>query len=151
MRPLKEHLLRLSDSILDSDLWILGEVLIPDYQLVQLVSKEVGTSSSSVAIVNGEERASRPLFDLLELRLDDVENDGHPVFIVVPDDSLVCVSGIATDNSVLLASELGRVVGLDVPVDLLLLHLHVFLLLLYGHDKPSVLCQLILALRLCQS
>ena len=149
--PLKEHPLGLRKSILDSNSRVLGEVIVSDNQLVELVPQEIRARSPSMAIVYREEGAPGPLFHLLELRLDDVQNNGHSVFIIVPDDTLMRVGSVATDDSVLLASELGWVVGLDEPIDLLFLHPHVVLLLLEGHNKPSVFYQLSLALRLAEA
>ena len=101
-----------------------------------------------MAVINCKERAPGPVLNLLKLWLDDIQNNGDPVFVVVPDDALVGVGRVATDNSVLFASKLCRVVRLDEALDLLLLHLHVLLLLLNGHYETPVRCQLVLALGL---
>ena len=115
---------------------------------MQLVPEEVSACSSSMAVINSEEGAPWPLIDLFEFRLDDVQDDRNSILIVIPDDSLMCVGRVAADDPVLLASELGRMIRLNIPLDLLLLHLHVFLLLLDSHDEATVSDQLVLALRL---
>lgn len=74
----------------------------------------------------------------LELWLHNVQDDGHSVFIIVPYNPLVGVRCIAHDNAVLLAGELGWVVGVDILLDLFSFHLHVLLLLGQGHDEASV-------------
>jgi hypothetical protein len=61
---------------------------------------------------------------------------------------LMCISSIATNNSILFASKLCRVVTSQKPINLFLFHLHILLLLLNGHNKASIGCKLSLALRL---
>ena len=101
-----------------------------------------------MAIVDSKEGASWPLINLLELWLDNVKDDADSIFVVVPDNSLMSVCRVAANDSILLASELGWMVRVDKPVDLFLLHLHILLLLLVGHDESSVGHQLVLRLRL---
>mmetsp|Transcript_19643 Transcript_19643/g.30295 ORF Transcript_19643/g.30295 Transcript_19643/m.30295 type:complete len:201 (-) Transcript_19643:1586-2188(-) len=144
--PLEEHLLGFGDSVLDGYFWVAWEVLVTHYELVELVSQEISASGASVAIVDCEEGAPGPLLHLLELRLNDVEDNGDSVFVVVTNDTLVSISCIATNHPVLLASELGWVVGLNEAINLFLLHLHVLLLLLYRHDESAILRQGVLAL-----
>ena len=95
-------------------------------------------------IVYSKERAPRPFIDLLELWLDNVENYGNSILIIVPDDALMSVSCIRGDHSILLAGKLGWVIRVNEPVDLLVFHLHVLLLLLDSHDETSVSDQLVL-------
>jgi hypothetical protein len=113
---------------------------------MQLVSQEVGAGRAAMPIVNGEEGAAGPVLDLFKLGLDDVENNGYAIFVIVPNDTLVRVGRVAADHAVLLAGEFSRVVRLDESFDLLLLHLHVLLLLLHRHNEPSICCQLVLTL-----
>ena len=40
------------------------------------------------------------------MRLQDVEDDAHPILIVISDDALVCVGCICSDNSILLVGTL---------------------------------------------
>jgi len=63
---------------------------------VQVVSQIVCTSRASVAIKYTEKADLGPFnFDVgLVLGLKDVENDTHSVFVIVTDDSLVCVGCI---------------------------------------------------------
>ena len=115
---------------------------------MQLIPEEVSTCRSSMAIIDGEEGAPRPLIHHLELGLDNIEYYTNTVFIIIPDNALMGIGRIAAYDSVLLASELGWMIALNVSIDLLLLHLHVLLLLLNSHDKSSISYQLTLAFRL---
>ena len=101
-----------------------------------------------MTVIHREERASWPFFNLLELGLDYIQNDRNSVFVIIPDDSLMGVGRIAAHHSILFAGKLGRVVRGHVPVDLVLFHFHVLLLLLHGHDETSVGHQLIVTFRL---
>lgn len=55
-----------------------------------------------MAVVDAEERALGPqvAVEILGLGLHDIQNDGHPVFIVISYDSLVGVSAVARDQAV---------------------------------------------------
>lgn len=63
-----------------------------------------------MAIVDCEEGAARPLFNLLELGLDDVEDDAHPIFVVIAHNALMGVGCIAAHYAILLACKLGWMV-----------------------------------------
>jgi len=54
---------------------------------VQVVSEEFSALAAPVSVVNAEKRALGPLVDLafLGLGLHDVQDDGHSVFIVIPE------------------------------------------------------------------
>ena len=80
---------------------------------MELISEKIGALGSAVAVVDAEKRASGPKLRLLELWLDDVEDDGHAVFVVVADDALVGVGGVGRHHAVLLGGELRRLVRLD--------------------------------------
>ena len=69
---------------------------------------------------------------------DNIQNDRNSVFIVVSDNTLMRIGSVTTYNSILLAGKLGWMIRINVAINLLLLHLHVFLLLLYCHDKTSI-------------
>jgi len=56
----------------------------------------------------------------------------------------VRICAITADYSVLFASEFGWMVRIDKPIDLLMLHFDILLLLLCCHDEASVRHQLIL-------
>lgn len=66
-----------------------------------------------MTIKDAEETDLRPLDlqVLLALGLENVEDDGDPIFIVVSDDALVCIGCIRLDHSAFL---LGRLRGLMV-------------------------------------
>ena len=148
MSPSEEHPLRLGNAIFNCLLRILGEVVVSHDQLMQLISEEIGTSCASMAVINSEEGASWPVFNLLELRLDNIQNNRDSIFVIIPDNTLMCICSITANNTVLLASEFRWMVRRNITIYLLLFHPHVFRLLLDSHDKSSVRGQLILALRL---
>jgi len=61
------------------------------YKLVEVVSEEVSTHTSTMPIVNSKERALRPSTRVgFQLGLHDVEDDGHSVFVVVSKQFLSC-------------------------------------------------------------
>lgn len=78
------------------------EVRFLDNELVKIVSQEVGAGRTAVAIVDPEEGASRPLFVHAILRLNNVEDDGDSVFIVVAYNSLVCVCSVSPDDAIVI-------------------------------------------------
>lgn len=55
-----------------------------------------------MAVIDPEKRALRPVLALFGLRLHDIENDRHAVFVVVPDDPLVGIGRIRRDYPVAL-------------------------------------------------
>ena len=136
--PLKKHLLTLSNTIFNCNLGIFGKVIISDYQLVKLISQKVCTSSTSMAIVNCEERASGPFVYLFELRLNNIKNNRNPIFIIIPNNTLMGISCIGAHHPIFFTGEFGWVVWLDVTIYLLLLHFYVFLLLLDCHDEATI-------------
>jgi hypothetical protein len=93
-------------------------------QLVQLIPQVVSTCSASMSIVDTEEGATRPELRLLELRLDDVQDDRHTVFVVITDDALVGVCCVGGYYSVTFARVFGRLITLsklyDTRIELIL-------------------------------
>ena len=79
----------------------LREVFVLHDEIVQVVSQVIGTGGASMAVENAEKADLGPLDVevLLALWLEDVEDDGDTVFIVVSDDSLVCIGRIAFNNA----------------------------------------------------
>jgi len=140
MCPLEEQLLGLRNTVLDCNLGILWKILIANNELMQLITEKVGASGATMAIVYGEETAPGPVLHLLKLRLNYIENDGDAVLVIVTNYTLMRIRRVAADNAVLLACKLGWMVRLHKPFDLLLLHFHVLLLLLDGHDEATVGC-----------
>lgn len=110
---------------------------------MKLVSKEIGTSCASVSIVDCEEWAARPVFDLFKLWLDDVQNNWNSILIIISHNALMSVCSITWYYSILFACELCGMVRWNVPIDLFLLHSHILLLLLNSHNEPTVGGQLI--------
>lgn len=102
MGELEEVLLCLLETSLHGLDRVLREFGVPHHHLVELVSQEISALCTTMAIIDSKEGASGPEVDLLELRLDDVENDRDAIFIVVSDHALVGVCGIRDNNSILL-------------------------------------------------
>lgn len=122
---------------------ILREVLISHNQLMKLISEEISTWGPSMTIINSKERASRPKVNLFELGLNDVQDDRHSIFIVIPYHTLVCIGCIRHYYAILLGCILGWVVILLEPLYLLVFHLNVFLSLLDSHLHSSILNNII--------
>ena len=91
-----------------------------------------------MAVINGEKGTSRPLFNFLEFRLNDVENDAHPVFVVITYHALMCVCCISDDDPVLFRGKLGRIVLLFKLLNLFSFKLHVLTTLVESHFHSSV-------------
>ena len=64
-------------------------------------------------VINCKERTPRPIVNLLELRLYDIEYDGDSVLVVVSDDALVSVRSVGLDHAALLLRRLRRLVVLQ--------------------------------------
>ena len=88
----------------DSLVGELGEVFVLHNEIVKIVTEVVGTCSSAMAIEHPEKADLRPIDRqiLLALGLEDVENDGYPILIVVTDYSLVSISRVALNHTTLL-------------------------------------------------
>ena len=96
--------LTLYESTDDGLLGELGEVLILNDEIVEVVTQVVGTGGSSVAIEDSEEADLRPLNVevLFALRLEDVEDDRNAIFVVISDNSLISVSSVRFNQAALL-------------------------------------------------
>ena len=68
---------------------------------MQIVSQEISAWVSTVAIKDTEESAFGPVFAFLRGWFHYVQNDGDSIFIVISNDSLVCVCSISRYNSIL--------------------------------------------------
>ena len=82
----------------------LGEVLVLDDKIVQVVSEVVSAGSSTVTVKHSEEADLRPLDIrvLLALGFQDVQDDGYPVLVIVTNYTLVRVGGVGLDRPTLL-------------------------------------------------
>ena len=76
--------------------------LVPNYELVKIISQKISTCMPTMAVKNGEEGTLGPSVAFLFCRLLNVQNYTHSVFIVITDYSLVCVCSISFNNSILL-------------------------------------------------
>ena len=117
---------------------------------MQLISQEISTRRSTMTIINSKETTSRPLCNLLKLGFNNIKNNRNPIFIIIPHNTLMRIRSITTDNPIFLASKLSRMITSQKPINLLLLHLHILLLLLNRHNKPPISSKLSLALGLAE-
>lgn len=74
---------RLCKAISDCLDWVGREALLLHDELVKIVPEEISAGGSSVAVIDCEEGTSRPLVDLLEVGLCDVEDNADTVLIVI--------------------------------------------------------------------
>jgi hypothetical protein len=94
----QKGVLSLSKGTLDCFPWIVREIRVLDDELVQLISEIVRTCRPTMPIIDSEEGALWPLFILRAIgRLHYVEDYGYPVFIVSPNDALMCINSIASN------------------------------------------------------
>lgn len=78
-------------------MWILWERRFPDDELMKLVSQEISTSSTAMAIIDSKKWAFRPLLisQIWPIRwLHNVQYNWHPVFIISSYYSLVSINCI---------------------------------------------------------
>ena len=91
-----------------------------------------------MTIVDSEERASWPVVNLFEFRLNNIQNYADSVFIIVSYHALRCVRGIGDNYSILLRCKLCWIVVLTEFMNLFFFHFSVLLSLCYCHLHPSV-------------
>lgn len=89
-------------------------------------------------IINSKVGAPGPNFTVTLFGLNDIKNDGNPVFIVVTHHASMGVSGIGSHNPVFLACKLSSVIVLFKFGDLVPFHLNILLPLLLGHSHPPM-------------
>ncbi len=83
------------------------------YKLMQIISQEVSAGSSAMSVVYSEERALGPYLFGAMCWLHDIKNDRDSVFVIVPNDALVCICSISPDDSIPSYRALSRVVIRD--------------------------------------
>ena len=105
--------LGLGEAFLDCLFWLPGEALLLDHVVVQVVSEKFGTRTAAMAIVDAEERASRPSFVLPVLWLHDVEDDADAVLVVVADEALIRIGCVSTHYPVALIAAFSGLVVRD--------------------------------------
>lgn len=111
----EEVTLTFTEALLDSLDWVLRELLILHNEVMQVISQVVCAGRAAMAVEDSKEADLWP-FDVevyLVLGLQDVQNDGHAVLIVVANDTLVRVCSIRLDDAALLLTCLGRLVILQ--------------------------------------
>jgi hypothetical protein len=89
-------------SINNSLSWILRKLLVFYNKLMQIVTKEVGTGVSSMAIKHPEKAAFGPIINIFfRWWLHYIQNYAYSIFVVVSDDTLIGVGSVAHDESIL--------------------------------------------------
>ena len=63
-------------------------------ELVQLIPKKVCACRPTMPIIDSKEGATRPVWSVLELWLNDIQDDGYTVLVIVSDDTLMSVRSI---------------------------------------------------------
>ena len=92
-----------------------------------------------MSVINCEERTSRPIVNLLELRLYDIEYDGDSVLVVVSNHTLMRVGSIGHHYTVFFGRVLCWVVVLFEFSYLFLFHFFVLFSLTHGHLHSPIL------------
>lgn len=80
----KEFLLSIRKSNPQSFFRILRETWLFDNKLMQVITKEICTSCTTMSIINAKERTSWPMLFLSIRWLQDIKDNRDPIFIVVP-------------------------------------------------------------------
>ena len=97
---MKESFLRINKAISKRLFGVPGEGGLFDDELVQVVTQEISTGTAAMPVVDAKERALRPVLVGPTWRLQNVENDAHTVFVVVPHQPLVRIGGVGAHYSV---------------------------------------------------
>ena len=81
---------------------VLWELCIFNNELMEIVPKEIGTRISTMTVKYSEKATFRPVFNIfLSWWLHDIKNDTHSIFIIISNDSLICICCISHDESIL--------------------------------------------------
>ena len=104
--------LTLLKSTSDGFLWELREILILNDKIVQVVSQVVSACCTTMAIKDAKEADLGPLNIqiLFALRLQNVENNGDSVLIIITNDTLISIGSVRFDNATLFLAGLRRLV-----------------------------------------
>lgn len=96
-------------AVYDGLSWVLGELLVFYYKLVEVVSQEVSACISTMPIKNPKEAAFRPVGNILLCWwLHNIQYNRHSVFIVISDYTLICIRGISHYNTIFPNTAFGR-------------------------------------------
>lgn len=111
----EEVALALSETFTDCLDRILWELFVLNHKVVKVIAQIISTGRTTMAVEYSEEAYLRPLNIkvLLVLGLEDVEDNGHTVLVVVSDDSLIRVRGVGLDDAALLRACLCWLVVLE--------------------------------------
>lgn len=90
-------------------------------------------------VIDRKKGTSWPKIDLLKLWLDNVENDGNAIFVVIADHTLVRVCCVGDHHAILFARKFGWIIILLELLYLLLFHFDVLLALTHSHFHATIL------------
>lgn len=95
LNQVDEVSLTLLEACEDGLLRVGGELLILYHKVVEVIAQVVGTSSTAMTVKDPEKADLWPLScELLVLGLEDVQDNGHTVFVVFTNDALVGVCSV---------------------------------------------------------
>lgn len=84
-------------SLLQRFLWVFRKHRLVDNDLVKMIFQEICAHTSAMAVINSEEGALGPSRRIFLFRPRHVQNDRHPIFIIIPLDPLMSVCRITSD------------------------------------------------------
>ena len=98
-----EAALALFEATDDGFVWELREVLVLDDKVVKIVTQVVCTGCTAVSIEDTKEAYLWPFCSdvCLALRLEDVQDDGNAILIVVSNDALIGIGCVGFDHAAL--------------------------------------------------
>jgi hypothetical protein len=109
----KESVFCLRESPFDCFPWVVWEIWMLDYKLMQLVPEVVSTGRPTVTVIHSKERASWPIWGIFEFGLDDIKDYRNTIFIVISDYTLMCIRCIGGNDTISLASIFCRLICLN--------------------------------------
>ncbi len=99
---------------------------------MEVISQEICTGYSTMAIVDPEEGALGPIFFLAVCWFHDVEDDWNSIFIIISNYPLVSICSVSLHNSISLGRRFRSFIKRhNAVVQLILNCLHLYLLLLF--------------------
>ncbi len=105
---MSKHLLTISTSFSNCFSWVIRETILLDDKLVKIIFKKVSTIVSAMSIINSKERTFWPIFKLFfALWSNNVKDDWYSIFVVSSYYSLVSISSISMNNTILLWRRFG--------------------------------------------
>jgi len=99
---LQESLLGLLEALNNCLFRITREAILFDHKVVQLVPQELSALLATMPVVYAKEAAFWPVFIFSVVWLCDIKDDGDPILIIVPDQTLICDGRISPNNAIAL-------------------------------------------------